>query len=192
MTLKLSCYFYLLMEKPLGCYFSLVFLLSGCTVQGNKVTGQVWESQKRISIKLITDTTSFHLPMSISTDLMIQIKFSVLTNAVGKRWSDRLVDVIIRSSYKVYYCDTITRKVPNQGYRATFTPWGKSDPAGHQPSTSMSRISQFFTVIKSANIHWKQKKNCEGLIIIFSLLYFIRRCLSSTFCKANFKIREDK
>ena len=54
---------------------SLVSLLSGSTVQPEntcscilKVTGQVWESQKRISITLITATTSIHLPKPVSTD----------------------------------------------------------------------------------------------------------------------------
>ena len=48
-----------------------------------KVTGQVWESQKRISITLITATTSVHLPKPVSTDLTIKPD-SVLTNPVGK------------------------------------------------------------------------------------------------------------
>ena len=69
---------------------SLVFLLSGNTLQPEntyscilKVTGQVWESQKRIRITLITATTSFHLPKPVSTDLTIKPD-SVLTNPIGK------------------------------------------------------------------------------------------------------------
>ena len=58
MALKLHQYFYLLMEKPLGHCFqkSSISLLSGTVQPENtyfcilKVTGQVWESQKRISI----------------------------------------------------------------------------------------------------------------------------------------------
>ena len=48
-----------------------------------KVTGEVWESQKRISITLITATTSAHLPKPVSTDLTIKPD-SVLTNPIGK------------------------------------------------------------------------------------------------------------
>ena len=69
---------------------SLVSLLSGGRVQPEntyscilKVTGQVWESQKRISITLITATTSVHLPKPVSTDLRIKPD-SVLTNPIGK------------------------------------------------------------------------------------------------------------
>ena len=63
---------------------SSVSLLSGGTVQPEntyfcilKVTGQVWESQKRISIN--TDhsyATKVHFPKPVSTDLAIsQIQF---------------------------------------------------------------------------------------------------------------------
>ena len=69
---------------------SSVSLLSGGTVQPEntyscilKVTGQVWESQKRISITLITANTSVHLPKPVSTDLTIRPD-SVLTNPIGK------------------------------------------------------------------------------------------------------------
>ena len=69
---------------------SSVSLLSGGTVQpGNtysrilKVTGQVWESQKRIRITLITATTSIILSKPVSTDLTIKLD-SVLTNPTGK------------------------------------------------------------------------------------------------------------
>ena len=69
---------------------SSVSLLSGGTVQPEntysgilKVTGRVWESQKRISITLITATTSVHLPKPVSTDLTIKSD-SVLTNPIGK------------------------------------------------------------------------------------------------------------
>ena len=69
---------------------SSISLLSGGTVQPEntyssilKVTGQVWESQKRISIALITATTSVDLPKPVSTDLTIKPD-SVLTNPIGK------------------------------------------------------------------------------------------------------------
>ena len=72
---------------------SSVSLLSGSTVQPEntysrilKVTGQVWESQKkkRINITLITATTSVHLPKPVSIDLTIKPD-SILTNPVGKK-----------------------------------------------------------------------------------------------------------
>ena len=68
----------------------LVSLLSGCTVQPEntyscipKVTGQIWQSQKRISITLITAPSSVYLPEPVSTDLEIKLD-SVLTNSTGK------------------------------------------------------------------------------------------------------------
>ena len=69
---------------------SSVSLLSDGTVQPEntyfcilKVTGQVWESQKRISIKTNPATTSIHLPKPVSTDLTIKPD-SVLTNPIEK------------------------------------------------------------------------------------------------------------
>ena len=69
---------------------NLVSLLSGGTVQPEntysrilKVTGQVWESQKRISITLVTASTSVHLAKPVSTDLTIRPD-SVVTNPIGK------------------------------------------------------------------------------------------------------------
>ena len=74
MALKLPQYFYLLMEKPL--LPSLISLLSRGTVQPEntyscivKVTCQVWESQKRISINNNHSCISIHLPKPISTVL---------------------------------------------------------------------------------------------------------------------------
>ena len=91
MALKLPQYFYLLMEKPLGCYLQVrspYFQATQVQPENTysyilKVTGQVWESQKRISITLITATTSVHLPKPVSTDLTIKPD-SVLTNTIGK------------------------------------------------------------------------------------------------------------
>ena len=58
---------------------SSVSLLSCGTVEPEntyscilKVTDQVWESQKRTNITLITATTSVHLPKPVSTDLTIK------------------------------------------------------------------------------------------------------------------------
>ena len=70
---------------------SLTFFLSGGTVQLEityscilKVTGQAWESQKRISINTNHSyTTSVHLPKLVSTDLTVKSDL-VLTNPIGK------------------------------------------------------------------------------------------------------------
>ena len=69
---------------------SSVSLISGSIVQPentysriHKVTGHVWEGQKRISITLITAATSVNLPIPVSTDLTIKPD-SVLPNLIGK------------------------------------------------------------------------------------------------------------
>ena len=80
MALKLPQYFYLLMEKAFGRYFQVrspYYQVAQCNQKNTysyilKVTGQVLESQKRISVTLITATTSIHLPKSVSTDLTIK------------------------------------------------------------------------------------------------------------------------
>ena len=99
---------------------SSVSLLSGGTVQREntyscilKATGQVWESQKRISIRLITATTSAHLPKPVSTELTIEPD-SVLTNPIGK---DGVQSWSMQNIYPIrhFHCDTITRRVANQG-----------------------------------------------------------------------------
>ena len=65
-------------------------LLYGGTVQSEntyscilKVIGQVWESQKRLSINTNHSYLSIHPPKSVSTDLTIKSN-SVLTNPIGK------------------------------------------------------------------------------------------------------------
>ena len=77
-------------EASWSLFPSSVSLLSGGTVQPEntyscilKVSGQVWESQKRISITLITATARVHLPKPVSTDLTIKPD-SVLSNPIGK------------------------------------------------------------------------------------------------------------
>ena len=39
---------------------------------------------------------------------------------------------------RYFYYDTMTIRVTTQGITGTFSPWGKTDPAGHQPSISIS------------------------------------------------------
>ena len=85
---------------------SSVSLLSGGTLQTEntyscilKVTGQVCESQKRISITLITATTLVHLAKPVSIDLTIKPD-SVLTNPIGK--DGLLVSTIFCISARFY------------------------------------------------------------------------------------------
>ena len=74
---------------------SSVSLLSGSTKQpGNtysrilKVTGQVWESQKKKYVsRLSTATTSVQLPKPVPTDLTIKSD-SVLTKLSEKMWCE--------------------------------------------------------------------------------------------------------
>ena len=64
MTLKPPLHFYLLVEKPLGCYFQIwspYYQVEQCNQKTPiphilKVTGQVWEIQKRTSINTYTQT----------------------------------------------------------------------------------------------------------------------------------------
>ena len=121
---------------------SLVSLLSGGTVQPEntyscilKVTDQVWECQKRISINT---NHSYHQRSSFYASL----NWSNNKN----RWK--------HLPHKAFYHDTITRRVANQGYRGTFFPWGKAVPAGHQPSISMSQ-SLHQTILTFSESYWQ-------------------------------------
>ena len=92
MALKLPQYFYLLMEKPLGCYFQVWSLpttkLHSATrkhlflyAQGDR--SGLRKPKKGQASALITATTSIHLPKPVSFDLTIKTD-SVLTNPIGK------------------------------------------------------------------------------------------------------------
>ena len=90
MALKLPRYFYLLMEKSLGRYFqvrSSYYQVAQCNQKTLPVSSRRQvrseKAKKRISITLITATTSVHLPKPVSTDLTIKPD-SVLTNPIGK------------------------------------------------------------------------------------------------------------
>ena len=98
---------------------SLMSLLSGGTVQPEntyscilKMAGQVWESQKRISIN--TATISVHLFKPVSTDLTIKSN-SVFYKPNRKIWGARLVNLIKHLPLKVFLLCAITRRVANQG-----------------------------------------------------------------------------
>ena len=101
---------------------SLVYVLSGGTVQPEnnysciiKVISEFWKSWQRISINT---NHSYHQPSSpkpVSTDLTIKSD-PVLTNPIGKDGkprSGRCNKNIFPIRY--FYCDTITRRVANQG-----------------------------------------------------------------------------
>ena len=100
--------------------FDLLITVSGGTVQPEntyscilKVIDQVCKSQKTIISKLITYTTSAHLPKSVSTDLTKSD--SILTSPKRKDGA-RLFDVIKHLANKVFLLsDTITRTVANHG-----------------------------------------------------------------------------
>ena len=88
MALKLPRYFYLLMEKPLGCYFQVqspYYQAAQCNhlfLYPQDGRSGLGKPKKRTSIMLITATTSVHLPKPVSTDLTKPD--SVLTNPIGK------------------------------------------------------------------------------------------------------------
>ena len=63
-----------------------------------KVGGQVSESQKRISINIITTTTSIHVPKSVSTDLTIKSDLVLIKPIAGAK----LVNVIKHLPHKVF------------------------------------------------------------------------------------------
>ena len=94
------------------------------------------KSKKRKASILITTTTSNHLSKPVSTDLTIK-PGSVLTNPI---WKDGVRSWSMKNIYPIrrFYCDTITKRMANQGYRANFSPWGKMGSAAHQPSILMS------------------------------------------------------
>ena len=108
MALRLPQYFYLLIVAT--STFGLLTIRRHSATRKHilKVAGQVWESQKRISITLITATTSVHLPKPVSTDLTIKPDF-VLTNPIGKDGGAKLVDVKIYP-IRHFYHDIITRR----------------------------------------------------------------------------------
>ena len=89
MALKLPQYFYLLMEKPLGCYFQVRFLYNQVTQCDQKTpipASSRWHVRSKKASTLISATTSAHLPEPVSTDLIITSD-SVSTNPT---WKDRL------------------------------------------------------------------------------------------------------
>ena len=93
MTLKLTQYFYLLMGKPLGCYFEVQSPYNH-TAQCNQKTpipvSSRWQvrsegAKKGEASTVITATTSVHLLKPVSTDLAVKPD-SVSTNPKGKDW----------------------------------------------------------------------------------------------------------
>ena len=144
MALKLPRYFYLLMEKPLGRYFQVwspYYQVAQCNQKTPIPASSRWQvryekAKKALGSTLITATTSFHLSKPVSTDLTIK-PGSVLTNPI---WKDGVRSWSMKNIYPIrrFYCDTITKRMANQGYRANFSPWGKMGSAAHQPSILMS------------------------------------------------------
>ena len=104
-----------------------VSLLLGGTVQPEntyscivKVAGHVSESQKRVSINI---NHSYHRRSSSWASLnwsKNKIRFS-FNQPSRKRCHARLANVTKYLPYQVFYCDTITRRVTNQGQRGIFS-----------------------------------------------------------------------
>ena len=99
MTLKLPQYFYLLMEKPLGCYFqvrSSYYQVAQCNQKIPIPVSSRWQvssekAKKGQASTLITAATSAQLHKPVSTELTKSD--SVLTNPNRNRWGAKLVDV---------------------------------------------------------------------------------------------------
>ena len=112
MALKLPRYFDVLMEKPLGRYLQVrlpYYQAAHCNQKTHsrvlKVAGQVWESQKKMSINASHSCHQRSSPKPVSTDLTINLD-SVLTNPIGK-------DGVYPMRH--FYRDSITRRVAHQG-----------------------------------------------------------------------------
>ena len=120
MVLKLPQYFYLLMEKPLGCYLQAwppYYQVAECNQRTPILVSSWWQfrsdkAKKRISINTNHSYHQRSLPKPVSTDLTKP--YSVLTNPIGKdgvwSWSIQYIYPI-----KHFYCDTITRRVVSKG-----------------------------------------------------------------------------
>ena len=99
MALKLPRYFYLLMgEASWSLLPSSVSLLSGSTVQPEntyscilKVTGQVWENQKRISTTLITIIGIFYCLNY--TSLLLDL---IITHLVNTFYNNYVINICSR------------------------------------------------------------------------------------------------
>ena len=100
MALKLPRYFYLLIEKPLGCYFQFGLL----TIRWHnatrnhlsrtlKVIGQVWESQKSISINTNHDYHQRSSPKASLNWSNNKVRFS-FNQSNRKKWGAKLVDIV--------------------------------------------------------------------------------------------------
>ena len=93
MELKLPWCFYLLMEKPLGCYFQVRSPYYQAAQHNQKTPIHVSsrrqvrseKAKTALASSVITATTSIQLPKPVSTDLTIKSE-SVLTNPTGKDW----------------------------------------------------------------------------------------------------------
>ena len=87
---------------------SSVYLLSGCTGQpGNtyscilKVTGQVWENQKRVSINTNRSHHQRSSPLASLNCSNNKVRFS-FNQPNRKRWAAELVEVIKHLPHKVF------------------------------------------------------------------------------------------
>ena len=166
MALKSPRYFYQLMEKPLGRYFQVrspCYHAAQCNQKAPIPVSLRWQARSEKAKKgqastLITASTSVHFPQPVSIDLIIKSD-SVITNSIGKEMGCE-AGRCNKNVYPIrhFYCNTITRRVANQGWRGPLSPWGKTDPAEHQPSISMSRgiPTHYFNVSAYFNVSGSQ------------------------------------
>ena len=111
MALRLPCYFHLLMEKPLGRYFSLLTIRRHSATRKHLFPDP--QGDRPGLRKPKKATTTVHLPKPVSTKVTIKPD-SILTNLTGKDGGAKLV-IVKHLSHKAFFCDTITRRVANQG-----------------------------------------------------------------------------
>ena len=87
---------------------------------GTKTTLLLWPADGEASWLLLPSSVSL-----LSGDtVQPENTYSSILKVTGQVWEDHNI---------------VTRRAANQGQKVTFSPWGKTGPAGHQPSISMSR-----------------------------------------------------
>ena len=120
---------------------TLVSLLSSSSVQSEdtyfcilKVTEQIWESQKRVSIKSNHNYHQRSSPWGSFKWSNNKIRFN-FNQPNRKRWGVRLVNIVKQLPQKVFLLWHHHYKGGQP--RLKRHPWGKTDSNGHQPSISM-------------------------------------------------------
>ena len=96
MALKLPRYFYMLMEKPPGCYFQVqspYYQAAQCNQKTPILVSSKWQVRsEKAKKRIITATTGVHLAKPVSTNILMKARFSC-NQPYRKRWGVKLVDV---------------------------------------------------------------------------------------------------